>query len=253
MFEIPTCKHLFCRSCLKQHVNMTVAGKLLPKCPDPTCTHGPVEAHHWRDLLTRAEFEAVSDLAAEAAILALRLFCPHPQCSASLLAPAESDWDPRAQLDCPHCKGALCPLCMGLPHPDMDCAAYKAGAGNVSDAAIHRMAQEAKWQQCPSCRTMVSRILGCNYMRCHCGIFFCYNCGKEYTAEAARTHRCSHCNLIYNNQPPPEAYAAARPDRAPPAAHRVAANAGGNGVGPRLPRPQGRPQAQRRLKRRRQN
>lgn len=46
----------------------------------------------------------------------------------------------------------LCALCQGLPHPGMDCAAYKAGAGNVSDAAIHNMAQEAKWKQCPRCR-----------------------------------------------------------------------------------------------------
>ena len=75
------------------------------RCPDPTCTQRAVEAQHWRGLLSRREFEVVADLAAEAAISAARLFCPHKQCSAPLLAP---DWpyqDAADPLHCPHCKG----------------------------------------------------------------------------------------------------------------------------------------------------
>ena len=51
-----------------------------------------------------------------------------------------------------HVCRPLCALCQGMPHPGMDCNAYKAGAGNVSDVAVHEMAKKAKWKQCPSCK-----------------------------------------------------------------------------------------------------
>jgi hypothetical protein len=31
-------------------------------------------------------------------------------------------------------------------------------------AGVLELAQKEKWQQCPKCRSMVERIMGCNYM-----------------------------------------------------------------------------------------
>ena len=43
----------------------------------------------------------------------------------------------------------LCALCQGLPHPGMDCAAYKA---SPEDAPLLQMAATEMWRQCPGCR-----------------------------------------------------------------------------------------------------
>ena len=88
-------------SCAKKPAAVAAA----VRCPEPSCAPlGPVEAHHWRDLLSRREFEAVTDLAAEASIAAARLFCPHRECSATLLAPARPYRSAADKLDCPHCS-----------------------------------------------------------------------------------------------------------------------------------------------------
>lgn len=53
---------------------------------------------------------------------------------------------------------------------------------SVEDAAILRMAAQHAWKRCPApgCGHIVEKTDGCNHMRCHCGVGFCYACGSQY-------------------------------------------------------------------------
>mmetsp|Transcript_5784 Transcript_5784/g.16547 ORF Transcript_5784/g.16547 Transcript_5784/m.16547 type:complete len:388 (+) Transcript_5784:199-1362(+) len=194
MFTIDECGHHFCRPCLQSHVNMAVSDKVIPRCPEPQCRSKPL-ARHWEEVLSADEFSNLAQLATQMAVDSTpgRLYCPHSDCSAPLLGPEEVLTDEHT-LECPHCTRPLCPLCRGKLHPGMDCAAYM---NDVDDAPVRELATKEEWQHCPGCRVIVSRIDGCRMITCRCGIKFCYRCGKEYTAEAAKKHRCSYCCKIW--------------------------------------------------------
>lgn len=48
------------------------------------------------------------------------------------------------------------------------------------DAALFHLSNKNKWRQCPSCKNMVERSDGCNYIKCRCGKGFCFQCGVAY-------------------------------------------------------------------------
>lgn len=42
------------------------------------------------------------------------------------------------------------------------------------------LARGKGWQQCPNCSQIIEKTQGCPAMRCKCGVFFCYACGRHY-------------------------------------------------------------------------
>jgi hypothetical protein len=48
---------------------------------------------------------------------------------------------------------------------------------------ITALIKKKEWKRCPSCRHVVEKTDGCNFMECICGAEFCYGCGTEYGAD----------------------------------------------------------------------
>lgn len=73
------------------------------RCPQPDCK-GDIEAEALRGLLSRREWNAVLDVAAEAALPAdQKLYCPYPACSALMVKGHK--FGEKGITACPHCKG----------------------------------------------------------------------------------------------------------------------------------------------------
>ncbi|KAF6251763.1 hypothetical protein COO60DRAFT_1644685 [Scenedesmus sp. NREL 46B-D3] len=68
-------------------------------------------------------------------------------------------------------------------HAGLSCEAYQAlpaSEKGESDLALFELSSSKHWRRCPSCRAMVERTDGCNYMMCRCGEPFCYACGSTF-------------------------------------------------------------------------
>uniref|UniRef100_A0A7S3NKM2 RBR-type E3 ubiquitin transferase n=1 Tax=Aureoumbra lagunensis TaxID=44058 RepID=A0A7S3NKM2_9STRA len=75
-------------------------------------------------------------------------------------------------LKCPTCKKFACPKCRCEHHPFSDCQT------NFSTANL-KLADQAKYQECPKCKAWVEKSEACDHLTCRCGEKFCYNCGKS--------------------------------------------------------------------------
>lgn len=75
----------------------------LHRCPQPDCKR-EIDAAALRHLLSRSEWAAVLDVAAEAALPAdQRLYCPYATCSALMVKGTQ--FGKKGETACPHCKG----------------------------------------------------------------------------------------------------------------------------------------------------
>ncbi|KAI9316632.1 hypothetical protein BX666DRAFT_1858863, partial [Dichotomocladium elegans] len=55
-----------------------------------------------------------------------------------------------------------------------------------------RLARRSDWTRCPGCQIMISKMDGCNTIKCRCGTELCYRCGSYST-----NHVCTiHCETL---------------------------------------------------------
>ncbi|KNE58276.1 hypothetical protein AMAG_05087 [Allomyces macrogynus ATCC 38327] len=72
---------------------------------------------------------------------------------------------------CTECDEGICFRCRVADHYPM-CAqdqALPVHERDPEDVVLHQMAQINQWKLCPSCRAVVERKDGCNFMMCLCG------------------------------------------------------------------------------------
>ena len=77
-------------------------------------------------------------------------------------------------IECSRCTTATCQHCRNRSHPGTDCPA------DVATQQARTLATAQGWKACPSCAHIVSKLEGCNHIRCRCGTEFCYGCGQFY-------------------------------------------------------------------------
>uniref|UniRef100_A0A383VM63 RBR-type E3 ubiquitin transferase n=1 Tax=Tetradesmus obliquus TaxID=3088 RepID=A0A383VM63_TETOB len=122
------------------------------------------------------------------------IYCPRSSCSELVkvtrltpaaarglsAAQAAAKQQQLARVQCSHCSHECCTSCRCAWHAGLSCASYQAlpaSEKGEADLALFQLGSSQHWRRCPTCRAMVERIEGCNYMMCRCGEPFCYACG----------------------------------------------------------------------------
>jgi hypothetical protein len=99
-----------------------------------------------------------------------RLYCSNPMCSLFLGAGTA---EPTA-VQCDDCDESTCSSCKAAAHP-----VYVPCSTDEAAQQVLALARESRWQQCPSCHTMVELSYGCYHMTCRCNYSFCYICAVK--------------------------------------------------------------------------
>ncbi|CAO2841632.1 unnamed protein product [Amaranthus hypochondriacus] len=193
-FRIKGCLHSYCSSCIESYV----ASKLLDgvsriDCPVPSCC-GVLEPEYCRGIIPFDVFVRWGNLLCESVILSSQKFyCPFKDCSALLV---DDGSEMITMSECPNCHRLFCAQCKVGWHDGVECAEYQSLSKDErekDDIMLRKLAKSNKWQRCPVCKFYVEKSEGCLYMKCRCGIAFCYRCGDINTDHAY--HYCKKCGL----------------------------------------------------------
>ncbi|KAJ3331862.1 hypothetical protein HDU76_002001 [Blyttiomyces sp. JEL0837] len=185
--RFPGCSHIYCMSCLKRWILNAIQTRLqrFPLvCPHAECKSAlkptPL-VKQWLDNKD-ADYQRFNELYLEAT--ADTMYCPKKSCAKQIVFQAT---DPIA-VSCKNCQTWVCRLCKVQYHNGLSCQSYQAlpdSEKSREDLILHQLADEKKWRRCPSCRAVVERKEGCNYILCLCGVGFCYRCGVRYLSTVA--------------------------------------------------------------------
>ncbi|KAL6197840.1 hypothetical protein ACLB2K_027633 [Fragaria x ananassa] len=94
-----------------------------------------------------------------------KFYCPFKDCSAMLL---DDGAEEVRESECPNCKRLFCAQC-------------KRRSKNVpgkEDIMMEKLAFKKHWRKCPWCGIYVERTGGCTSIRCRCGTYFSFHCGR---------------------------------------------------------------------------
>ena len=202
-FTINECRHIFCSGCVRDWLSYSARSgeSVFPlTCPEEGCQTSVIPDLQTKELLNEDElFSKFSEKHLIATGKAM--YCTDKQCSEFIVQ------KPRVPNQCPKCKTKICFRCKSVSHTGMTCDAYQKIPvelrGSAEDVSLFKAASKNQWKPCPRCHSMIERIAGCNFMRCRCGIGFCYKCGLEYkSTKAARVnnvHGVAGCKCILWN------------------------------------------------------
>eukprot|EP00798_Chlamydomonas_sp_ICE-L_P025231 gene25231-10877_t len=188
---MPGCGHHTCRDCMRQYVRTQLSERKYPlMCPAASCS------------------SAIGDKVVE--------------CSALLLN--SEDYARDRPSECLECNCLFFPTCrITAWHKGLTCDEFgqlPTHQRSSEEAEVLNMAKEMLWKQCPACKLYIERTVGCNHMRCRCGVEFGYRCGGKDTKKADTRGRNPGCKCDLFDVPAEgeehAAPAAAAP--APPAA-----------------------------------
>ncbi|KAH6836540.1 hypothetical protein C2S53_005159 [Perilla frutescens var. hirtella] len=190
IFSVDNCKHRYCFSCMKQHVEMKLLHGLLPTCPHERCK-SELRIDSCRAFLTPRLIEIMSQRLKEASILVTeKVYCPYPKCSALMSKGEALEYSKNAIVGaersgarkCVTCNGHFCINCKVPWHNNMTCFEYKRRNPYPpqEEAKLKNLAATNLWRQCVKCNHMIELAAGCYHMTCRCGYEFCYTCGAEW-------------------------------------------------------------------------
>ncbi|KVH90366.1 Ribonuclease H-like domain-containing protein [Cynara cardunculus var. scolymus] len=170
-FSVEGCKHRYCFSCMKQHVEVKLLQGMVPKCPYEGCEF-ELKIGSCEIFMTPKLIQMMKQRLKEASIpVTDKIYCPYPKCSA-LMSKTKILQLPRfghesAARTCYNCLGAFCMNCRVPWHNYMTCAEYKQKnpIPLVEESQLKNLAARNLWRQC--------------------GYEFCYTCGAEWKNKKA--------------------------------------------------------------------
>ncbi|KAH9167936.1 hypothetical protein EDB89DRAFT_2074427 [Lactarius sanguifluus] len=207
--RLDPCEHAFCRECMRGYVSARLEEHRFPVlCP--TCTAGKgkgkdvageVSQTLAQDLgLTDEQFDIWVEL--EMTSFSVLLHCR--KCQRSMFV-ARDEHEEAEIIECPlpDCDYAWCVQCqktIDFSEPDHSCDGD--GTSELDD-----LVKQQGWKYCPSCKTPIQKVSGCNHMACMtpaCNTHFCYLCGdlivksalRQEINEAMSSHFRSKCSLF---------------------------------------------------------
>ncbi|OCK89389.1 uncharacterized protein K441DRAFT_619785 [Cenococcum geophilum 1.58] len=159
------CAHHYCRGCMVRLFDNSTTDESLfpPRCCNRQIPISLVDCFLDPELVQRIEEKAVEFGTLD------RTYCAWPSC-ASFIPP---NLIHNNIATCSLCAEQTCPLCKQPVH-NGDCPR------DVALQSTLKTAQEAGWQRCYRCRTMVELAVGCNHITCRCNAQFCYVCGLKW-------------------------------------------------------------------------
>ncbi|KAF8330765.1 uncharacterized protein EI90DRAFT_3059206 [Cantharellus anzutake] len=179
--SITTCKHVFCRMCLKFHVVARLEeGRHPIFCP--ICSADKNIDQKGEISITMAELLGLSErqfVMWEKLNLAQHsVWIDCPRCKRSSLVDRD-DFQDSSELQCPlpTCRCVWCKKCMS--QIDRAVGTHSCDGQAEMDRYI---ASGSATKRCPGCTTPTEKTGGCNHMTCSapgCNTHFCWTCGKS--------------------------------------------------------------------------
>ncbi|KAH9056530.1 hypothetical protein EDB87DRAFT_1566420 [Lactarius vividus] len=201
------CGHAFCRECMRGYVSNRLEEHRFPiLCPICTAGKGKgkgVTGEVSQSLalnlgLTDEQFSIWTEM--EMVTFSVLLHCR--KCQRSMFV-ARDEHEEAKIIACPlpDCNHIWCKQCQQT----IDTDGPKHSCDGTSELD-HLMKQQG-WKYCPSCKTPIQKVSGCNHMSCMtpaCNTHFCYLCGGlivksalgQEVKEATSNHFRSQCALF---------------------------------------------------------
>ncbi|XP_048133192.1 uncharacterized protein LOC115746698 isoform X2 [Rhodamnia argentea] len=190
LFHIKGCNHTYCVDCVTKYVASKLQDNVTHiDCPVSGCG-GLLEPEYCRSILSPELFDRWGNALCEALILeGERFYCPFKDCSALLI---NDGGVVVRESECPNCRRLFCAECRVPWHAGVECQEFqemKEGERGREDIMLMKLAEKKHWRRCPKCRFFVQKISGCAFVKCRCGVEFCYRCG----APSKTSHYCTKC------------------------------------------------------------
>ncbi|KAL5098400.1 hypothetical protein RYX36_002727 [Vicia faba] len=191
-FFISGCSHAYCSGCVALYVSSKLEDNVINvRCPVSGCS-GLLEAEDCRSILPVEVFDRWGKATCEALFdVSEKFYCPYADCSALLI---NDGTEAVRNSECPNCRKIFCAQCKVPWHDGIECTEFQklnADERGKDDVMLMKLAKDMNWRRCPNCRFYVAKSEGCLFMKCRCGIAFCYNCGARHQNHSS--HYCNNC------------------------------------------------------------
>ncbi|KAJ8563696.1 hypothetical protein K7X08_032148 [Anisodus acutangulus] len=194
IFSVDGCRHRYCVSCMKQHVEVKLLHGIVPKCPHAEC-NSDLKLDSCSKFLTPKLIDIMKQHIKEASIpVTEKVYCPYPKCSALMSKSEVLEYSKGSFLGaerlgirkCTKCIGLFCINCKVPWHYNIVCDEYRRRNPNPpEDVKLKNLAAMNLWRQCVKCNHMIELVSGCYHMTCRCGYEFCYTCGEPWKDKKA--------------------------------------------------------------------
>lgn len=185
--QVEGCAHLICRNCLRDFICTKIEEHRFPlSCPICLASGGRQEpATITRSLveqigITEEHYRIWTEM--ELAQFSVVIHCQ--KCKRSAFVDRQ-DYDFMRNISCPlrDCNHVWCKECQQTIIPG--------GPKHSCDgsAELDRLVKRKGWRYCPSCKTPIQKVSGCNHLMCivpRCNTHFCYACGGLIVRSALR-------------------------------------------------------------------
>ncbi|KAI3414959.1 uncharacterized protein J3R85_015653 [Psidium guajava] len=175
LFRIKGCSHAYCNDCVTKYVasklqdNVTRVG-----CPVLGCG-GVLEPRYCRSILPPEVFDRWGNALCDALIMEMeKFYCPFKDCLALLIKDGGATV---RESECLNCRRLFCLQCRVPWHAGVECRVLQKleeGERGREDIMLMKLAEKRQWRRCPECSFYVQKIEGCSFVRCRCGVEFCY-------------------------------------------------------------------------------
>ncbi|RWW56792.1 hypothetical protein BHE74_00036473, partial [Ensete ventricosum] len=169
-FDMGSCSHAFCGSCIGQCVATRVEEEVTSiGCPSPGCKEGILDPDKCRHVVSKEVFDRWGLALCESALGQKAFYCPVSDCSALLMNDCGGGGGVGCRASCPHCGRICCAQCKVPWHWGIGCRKSQVlgnETGGPEEHMLRDLAASKKWQRCHHCRIYVERIDGCSYVRC---------------------------------------------------------------------------------------
>ncbi|KAL3325287.1 hypothetical protein AABB24_039066, partial [Solanum stoloniferum] len=194
IFLVDDCRHRYCVSCMKQHVEVKLLHGIVPKCPHAEC-NSDLKLDSCSNFLTPKLIDIMKQRIKEASIpVTEKVYCPYPKCSALMSKSEVLEYSKGSFLGaerlgirkCTKCNGLFCVNCKVPWHCNIACDEYRKRNPNPpEDRKLKTLAETNLWRQCVKCNHMIELAAGCYHITCRCGYEFCYTCGAPWMDKKA--------------------------------------------------------------------
>ncbi|CAN6224552.1 unnamed protein product [Urochloa humidicola] len=172
LFHGMPCPHRFCAPCMGKYIEGKIrAGEVPVPCPEPACKEeaeggGVLDPEDCKKSIDYAVFISWNDQLTERAIPpGHRVYCPNRKCGVMLeKSNCSSAGKAPAEVRCPVCRRTMCAAC-GLEWSTDGSGQHDCAEGPEA-MLVKGLAAQRQWKQCPRCRMLVERTIGCDTMTC---------------------------------------------------------------------------------------